>query len=163
MHATITRKTGAKHYGTFLTLKCCKTPSVLMIISKYPLFSLHEDWLENVYLSITKQSVYTVEFYISLLFHSLTFKPNMRNLIEVGHLDFAHYKFIPLLSYSNFNETGITLSNQPFRKLFERIKANHIFKLLTLLLLERKILLIQNDDNDSAIIIECLTSLMSPL
>ena len=55
------------------------------------------------------------------------------------------------------------VSNLSFEKLLGRIKPVHFFELLKLLLLERKILIVQNDDFCLAAIIECLIRLLYPL
>jgi len=105
---------------------------------------------------------YTMEFYTSILFHHLSFNPSLNNEIELIYFDRGN-KQKRFLRYRNCKDTELTLPNFTFRALLKAIKPYHLLDLIKLLLLERKILLVQNDQNSLALIIESLLILLYPL
>ena len=139
------------------------------MISQIPVFELQKKWLLAVYdayfhfsteqkSSSNKQSKFTIEFYISFLFHYLQYNSEWQNEIEIVYKQretFARYR--------NYKPTGFTLPNFTLQSLLETMKPNRILQLVTYLLLEKKILLVQKNYSDNAIIIESLLTLLSPL
>ena len=158
-HSTITRCTGEKHYATIYTFIEAEAPSALLLISQYPIFDLQKHCIEKIISVSRKENIFTMEFYISLLFHYLSFNPKLKNYVEVVN---ANSDCKTLFSYCNFNEDSHGLSNHCFKVLFERINLKNIIKLLCLMFLERKIILLQDNDSELAIIIECLLELIYP-
>lgn len=105
---------------------------------------------------------YTMEFYTSILFHHLSFNPSLNNEIELIYDDKGKGKR-RFLRYRNCKDTELTLPNFTFRALITAIKPMHLLEVVNILLFEHKILLIQNDPNSLALIIESLLLLLYPL
>eukprot|EP00826_Nyctotherus_ovalis_P065127 TRINITY_DN9568_c0_g1_i1.p2 TRINITY_DN9568_c0_g1~~TRINITY_DN9568_c0_g1_i1.p2 ORF type:complete len:179 (-),score=45.84 TRINITY_DN9568_c0_g1_i1:306-842(-) len=163
VHSTVTRKTGKKHYATALSFNDSGLPASLLLISQYPFFTLQKDCLGRILAAARKDDAYTIEFYLSLLFHHLMFNPKLKNLIEVGSFGLLEDKPQILFKYSNCKEDCFSLSNHPVKDMCGLISQENLFKLLSLILLERKVVLIKDDDRDIAVAIEWLLSLTFPL
>ncbi len=168
-HSTITSKLGTKRFVTTLTLPAsdrrADSPVCMCIISQQQVFSLHKRWLSEIYAALCPgkhRGTYTAEFYISLLFHHLSFSPDLRCEARITRYERTG-KHQAFLRYENFPELGLTVPNQPFRPLIERVNPRNILELLKLLLLERKVILVQREDRDIALVIEALLSLLYPL
>ena len=160
-HSTITRQTGEKHYATSFTFKDLEIPTSLLVVSRYTIFTPQRNWLEQIINAAKKTSKtdsHSIEFYISLLFHYLTYNPMQNNYVEIYKTEHEQ-----IFNYSNSKENYCSISNLPFKDLLMKITPNNIFKLLSPLLLERMIVLLQDTDNDLAIMLACLLSLMTPL
>jgi len=162
----VTSKTGVKRYATSLIFLNGGTIVSLFAISQQPIFNIQCAFLREIHGVITKKnkdlSLYSTEFYISLIFHHLHFNPSLNKIIEVVKFD-PIKRYSAFIKYYNGPETGIGISNLSFQKLLTKIKPLHIFEILRLLLLERKLIFIQNDDSDLAIIIESILRLLYPL
>jgi len=163
IHSTVTRKTGKNNYATALTFNDANHPVSLLLISQHPFFTLQKDCLTKILAAAKKDNIYTVEFYISLLFHHLTFNPKLRNYVEVESFDLLEEKSRTLLKYHNCKGDCLSLSNHPTKEMLKLIDIKNLFKLISLMLLERKIVFVKKDDRDLAIIIEWLLSLIYPL
>jgi len=151
-------------------------PMSFCIISQLPLFDLQKKWLIETYESYivlkaennkmiknqTPVKKYTMEFYISLLFHHIYYNSEWQNEVEIFYKD-SHKNRKTFARYRNYKQVGFTLPNFTFQPLLESIKPNRILELIKLLLLEKKILLIRDNYSDNAIIIESLIMLLSPL
>lgn len=105
---------------------------------------------------------YTMEFYLSLLFHHIYYNSEWQNEVDIYYQD-HHKRKKTFLRYRNYKPVGFTLPNFTFQSLLETIKPNRILDLLKCLLLEKKILLIRNNYADNAVLIESLLMLLSPL
>lgn len=103
-----------------------------------------------------------MEFYTFLLFHQFSLNRDLNDEIEVIYTD-QRKRQKSFLRYRNCKETGITLPNYSFRILLESFKPKELIILIQLLLLERKLILIQSDPNQFAIVIESLLLLLAPL
>ena len=160
-------------------------PYSFCLISQLPLFDLHKKWLVEIYKAYfarlnlkgleekkgsdkkpsqkpQQAEEYTVEFYLSLLFHYLSYNIDKQNEVAIVYTDrTSPHK--GLLRYRNYSENGITLPNFTFQTLLESIEPIHIIYLIKLILLERKLIFIRNECNENAIIIESLLQLISPL
>ena len=152
-------------------------PTSFCVISQIPLFDLQRSWLIEVYeayiaarsgdayksaLRNTPGKKYTLEFYISLLFHHIYYNSEWQNEVEIFYRD-SHKHRKTFARYRNYKPVGFTLPNFTFQPLLEAIKPNRILELIKYLLLEKKILLIRSQYSDNAVIIESLLMLLSPL
>lgn len=145
------------------------SPLCFCLISRLPLFDLHKKWLTEVYKDYVfklygsaeerKESDYTLEFYVSLLFHYLGY--NASQMDEVAVVSREERKEI--MRYRNYSEIGITMPNFTFQVLLETIEPSYIVYLIRLILLERRLIFIKNDCADNTIIIESLLQLICPL
>ena len=97
-----------------------------------------------------------MEFYISLIFHHLTYSSKIQNEIA-----FVSDKTTPFARYRNCK--GISIPNFSFQPLLESINADYLLLIIRLLLLERKVILIRDNFNNNAIIIEGILMLIYPL
>jgi len=111
---------------------------------------------------ISTKPEYTIEFYLSLLFHYLAYNIDLQNEIAIVYKEKGLLNK-GLLRYRNYSEIGITLPNFTFQTLLESIEPIHIIYLIKLILLERKLIFIRTNCSDNAIIIESLLQLISPL
>ena len=134
------------------------------MISRLPLFELHKKWLAEVYnaYSTKAKNEYSIEFYISLLFHCLVYKVEAKNEVALVYKDRLN-KLQELMRYRNYNEIGITIPNFTFQLLFEKIEPICILNLIRIILLERKLIFIESDCSNNAIITESLLQLVYPL
>ena len=105
---------------------------------------------------------YTLEFYISLLFHHVYYNCQLQNEVELYYRD-QHRRRKTFVRYRNYSTSGFTLPNFTFEVLLSAIKPNRILELTKFLLLEKKILLIRDHYADNAVLIESLLMLLSPL
>jgi len=155
----MTDKIGKRQFATSWSARLFggRFPFALLVVSQFAFFELCNDWLKHVWFAITEHSCYSIEFYISLLFNQLSYRPTMSNMVKVCTYKTQYFK------YYNFPQNGINLSNSPFNCLVNKISLTNIISLLHLLLLERKIILVQNDDSDIAVLIEGLLALLYPL
>ena len=105
---------------------------------------------------------YTMEFYLSLLFHHVYYNSDLQNEVELFYRD-HHQRRRTFARYRNYKTTGFTLPNFTFEALLSAIKPNRILDLMKFLLLEKKVLLIRDHYADNAVLIESLLMLLSPL
>jgi len=138
------------------------------IISQLPVFELQKKWLIEVYeayiasKSNSHTRIYTIEFYISLLFHHLYYNCEWQNEVEVFYRDKRNSKRT-FIKYRNYRSEDFALPNFTFQTLLETIQVNQILELIKCLLLEKKILLIRDQYSDNALLIENLLLLLFPL
>lgn len=144
-------------------------PSSFCLISRLPLFELHKQWLVEVYTACTcrkrkgeTNAEYTLEFFVSLLFHYFAYRVNAKNEVALVYEDRSK-KLQELMRYRNYSEIGITLPNFTFQLLFEKIEPVCILHLIKVILLERKLIFIESDCANNAIITESLLQLICPL
>jgi hypothetical protein len=109
-------------------------------------------------LHVTKQN-YSIEFLLSLLFHTLYFNSSYQNEIRI--IDSISDRK-PFLQYRNYREYGFTLPNFCFDVLIKKVPVEMIVTLVKALLLEKNVILIQESTYHSAIIIESLLCLLTP-
>ena len=115
------------------------------------------------------QNKYSMEFYLSVLFHHLYYNPQFSNEVEVlysvpqlqGGKQRGGRK--SMFRYRNYKDIGFTLPNFTFQILLERLDPYRIMHIFSVLLLERKLLLIHDNYGENALIIESLIALLSPL
>jgi hypothetical protein len=144
-------------------------PMAFCVISQLPIFDFQRNWLIKVYESFIfppellrhstklQEKKWSLEFYISLLFHHLYYNSEWKNEVLIS------YNNHRLSSYRNCRTTGLTLPNFTFHTLMTTMKPNRILELIQYLLLEKKILLVQSQYSNNAIITESLLSLLYPL
>ena len=143
-------------------------PTTFCLISQLPLFDLQKKCLVKMYesyvnsINSTKKQNLCLEFYISLTFHHLYYNSEWKNEVEIIYNN-QHKNKRAFLRYRNYKPTGFTLPNFTFKSLLETMKPNRVLELIKYLLLEKKILLVQNHYSDNAVIIESLLTLLSPL
>lgn len=143
-------------------------PVSFCLVSQLPLFDLQKKWLVKVYEAHTaakgfaKGGKYTLEFYISLLFHHVYYNSEWNNEVQVYYRDSFKRKR-NFIRYRNYRSVGFTLPNFTFQALLETMKPNRVLELVKYLLLEKKILLVQRNYSENALIIESLIALLSPL
>ena len=131
-------------------------PLSFCFISKIPLFELYEKLLIELYDSYMSKSNFTMEFYLSLIFHYFTYNVTLLNEIAISHNG-------KLIRYRNYSEIGITIPNFTFKVLLKHIDPEYIIILIQLILLERRIIFVKKDCSINAIIIESLFQLICPL
>ena len=68
----------------------------------------------------------------------------------------------PFFRYRTHKDYGFTLHNYHFRLMLQRIKPKYLLDIFKALLLERKVILVQDRFEDNAVIIESLLSLLTP-
>ncbi len=106
----------------------------------------------------------TVEFLLSLLFHGVTFSSAANNEVQLSYQcpeDEEPDK--PLLRFRNQRGYGLQLENFAFELLVKKIPPQAMLKLVCALLLERKVVLLFQNYQQNAIIMESLLSLLVPL
>ena len=107
-------------------------------------------------------SPYKLEFMISMLFHHLWFNSSYENEIQIIFRD-INLQISPFIRYRNQMDYGFTLGNFSFEFLLSKIKPCYIIQIFAALVLERKVLLINNNYGENAVIIESLIALLCPL
>lgn len=132
-------------------------PTCFCLISGLPLFTLQRTLLESMHSTLTAPGKYTLEFYVSLAFHHLAHNGDLQNEVQVV-LNEA-----PLLRYRNYKSAGFVLPNFTVQTLLEHVKPKHIMQLVNCLLFEKKLILIRDNCNDNARLIEALLVLLAPL
>ena len=109
-------------------------------------------------LHMPKQT-YSIEFLLSLLFHTLYFNSSYQNEIRIIDSISDRKSF---LQYRNYREYGFTLPNFCFDVLIKKVPVEMIVTLVKALLLEKSVILVQESIHNSAIIIESLLCLLTP-
>eukprot|EP00826_Nyctotherus_ovalis_P005862 TRINITY_DN11337_c0_g1_i3.p1 TRINITY_DN11337_c0_g1~~TRINITY_DN11337_c0_g1_i3.p1 ORF type:complete len:149 (-),score=8.40 TRINITY_DN11337_c0_g1_i3:63-509(-) len=138
------------------------------VISQLPVFDLHKKWLIEVYEAYiaskndSRARKYTLEFYISFLFHHLYYNSKWQNEVQIHYKD-KRNNSKTFINYRNYKPEGFTLPNFTFQTLLESIQPRQLLELIKCLLLEKKVLLIRDQYSDNAVIIESLLSLLFPL
>ena len=107
-------------------------------------------------------SEYTVEFFISILFHHFSYNRNWRRGIKIIYGK-SKRKLKEFGHYWNFGLNDCFFPIVSFKLLLESLEANHLTMLLTHLLLEHRIILLRTEYKDNAILIESLLQLLLPL
>lgn len=102
---------------------------------------------------------YSAEFYVSLLFHHLSYSAELRNEVEVLSLKTRE----TFIRYRNYKGVGLTLPNFTAQALLSNVRPRQIVEMLRFLLFERKVIFIRDNCSDSALIIETLLMLLAPL
>lgn len=123
---------------------------------------MHEAYYYHRTTLITKQktkSFPTLEFYVSLVFHHLSYSADLQNEVEI----ISSADTCITLRYRNYKAVGLTLPNFTVQALTGSIRPETILELVKLLLLEKKIILVRDNCSDNALLIETLLMLMSPL
>lgn len=145
-------------------------PTSFCIISQLPIFDFLKSWVlkaHEAYVTPTEalqystrpqEKKYSLEFHLSFLFHHLYYNSEWKNEVLI-----THSRKSKLGSYRNYRANGFALPNFNYRTLMTTMKPNRILELVQYLLLEKKILLVQSQYADNAIIIESLLSLLYPL
>lgn len=130
------------------------------LISSIPMFDFQTAILNAMHSAhlIKENARYTIEFYISLIFHHLSYNPSIQNEITL-----ISDKTTPLAKYYNYKASTITIPNFTFRPLLENIKIEYLIMIIKLLLLEKKVILIRDNSNDNGIVIESIIMLLFPL
>ena len=104
----------------------------------------------------------TAEFMVSLLFHSLSISNLNSKEVQLAYFD-ANNNAKVLMRYRNYKGYGFALPNFSFELLVKKISPINILKLVCALLLERKVILLFQNYQQNAIIMESLISLLTPL
>ena len=99
---------------------------------------------------------YPFEFYLSLLFHYLSYNSELQTEVEIISSNSS-------IRYRNYKLSGLTPPNFTIQPLMRAIKPKQILELTKFLLFEHKIILISDKSSDNAILIESLLMLISPL
>ena len=132
------------------------------MISRLPIFDFQKSVLRiihSVFITSDRASKrYSIEFYLSLAFHHLSYSADLQNEVEV--LSENNTSFV---RYSNYKAVGLTLPHFTIQGLMENVKPKQIVDIVKLLLLEKKIILIRDNCNDNALLIESILMLLSPL
>jgi len=133
-------------------------PICLCVISSLPVFEFQKALVNALYESIKYDSQYPLEFYLTLSFHHLFYNGDLKNEVKL-----VTNKNTYFAQYQNYKLKGITPTNFTFQLLIEAIKPRQLLQILKLLLLEKKIILIRDNCDNNAILIESLLVLLSPL
>ena len=115
----------------------------------YKMYEAHRDKVKD----------FTIEFYLTLLFHHLSYSSEIQNEVEVQSIR-SRETFI---RYRNYKAVGLTLPNFTVQALLENIRPKQIMEIAKLLLLERKVIFVRDNCTDNALIIESLLMLLLPL
>lgn len=133
-------------------------PTCLCVLSSLPVFGFQKALVNALHDSIQLRSQYPPEFYLSLSFHHLFYNADLKNEVKLTvnrSLCFARFQ--------NYKFRGITPANFTFQALLETVKPKQVMHLVKLLLLEKKIIIIRDNCDDNAVLIESLLALLSPL
>lgn len=134
-------------------------PTCFCLISYLPIFDIQKVILGEMYSSMTFNKEYSPEFYISLMLHHLVYNSELQNEVLVTSDNYL----LSFFRYRNYKSVGLTLPNFTFQLLMETIELKEILDLVRFLLFEKKVILIRDDCNENAILIESLLMLLSPL
>lgn len=107
---------------------------------------------------VSRTSGYSLEFYLSLVFHHLSYSADLQNEVEVIAENRA-----PFVRYRNYKAVGLTLPNFTVQGLMENVAPKQIIEIVKLLLLEKKIIIVRDNCGDNALLIESILMLLSPL
>ena len=100
-----------------------------------------------------------LEHYLSLMFPWLPYVNSIKHITEIVFRD-QHKEYFRYRNYSSFQ---FSPQNFTYEKLIKTIDPIYMFQLKKIIFLERKIILIQKESRDSAIIFESLFHLIKPL
>ena len=101
-----------------------------------------------------------MEFLLSLVFHHFYFSERVN--CEVRLCDSVLEEHT-IFKYRNHTNYGFTLQNFSFELLLKRISPNNILHIVCALLLERKVILLFQNYQQNAVIMESLMFLLTPL
>lgn len=104
----------------------------------------------------------SIEFMLSLAFSHLVFSRRLNCEVQVVYSDTA-FAWKPLLRYRNHRDYGFVLQNFSFELLVKKISPANILRIVCALLLERKVLLLFDNYQQNAVIMESIISLLCPL
>jgi len=108
--------------------------------------------------------VYSLEFYLSMIFYQLSYNVNSNREIEIYSKDPLTQQQKVMFRYINSPIDKFFELNFTLRTLLQlNISSMNIIYLVTQLLLERKVLLVSTEYHKNAILIESLLSLLYPL
>lgn len=122
--------------------------------------------LYDLYKELTEQpsehyeQPFTMEFLLSLVFHYFYFSERVN--CEVRLCDTVKEEQA-IFKYRNHTNYGFTLQNFSFELLLKRISPNNILRIVCALLLEQKVILLFQNYQQNAVIMESLISLLTPL
>jgi DENN (AEX-3) domain len=100
---------------------------------------------------------YTVEFYLSVIFHHL-----FLSLDDSVGVIISSNK-IPFINYRNGMNAPMSIQNISYGLLLQKISINNLIELIKLMLLERKLIVVSDNYGDIGHIIECILCLMQPI
>lgn len=104
----------------------------------------------------------TIEFMLSLMFSHFCFSNYVNSEVQLVYSD-SEFNRQPLLRYRNHKDYGLYLQNFSFELLVKRVSPENILRIVCSLLLERKIILLFQNYQQNAVIMESIISLLSPL
>lgn len=103
-----------------------------------------------------------MEFMISLVFNHLSFNSNSNSEIQLLYSD-PNFNWQTMLRYRNHKDYGFFLQNFSFELLVKRVSSENILRIVSALLLERKVILLFHNYQQNAVIMESIISLLCPL
>lgn len=130
-------------------------------MSSIPVFDFQKAILTAMHAAYTGKERtlrYSLEFYISLIFHHLVCSPSLQSEVAL-----VSDKTAPFARYCNYRAAGLAAPNFSFQSLVESVRADHLVNIVKLLLLEKKVLLVRDSCSENAVIIEAILTLMFPL
>jgi len=103
---------------------------------------------------------YSIEFFLSIFTSYFYYNQDLQCEINIYS---SKNKNEFNLRFRNYRENGLCAPNFTYNFLLEKVLPKNIIELFKLILLEKKIVIISNDYNNNALIIESLLSLIFPL
>ncbi len=133
-----------------------------MIVCRKCLARLHESYrgAKATSSSIGRSGpTYSMEFYLSLIF-SISTCSFRDSVALVSHRKGRVQTFLRI---GNYSSGDMSVPQVPLHALLLAVPAEGVLKLATLLLMERKVIIVRKNPETNAILIECLLQLLSPL
>lgn len=138
-------------------------PYALCLISETPIYDVHKILLKKLGSLVSDRITgvcnekYTVEFYLSVIFHHLFLSLDD----SIGVIITSNKT--PFISYRNGMNAPMSIHNVCNGLLLQRISISNLFELIKIILLERKLIVVSDNYGDIGHIIECILCLMQPI
>lgn len=110
----------------------------------------------------SSKGMLSMEFLLSLVFHYFCFSDRVNCEVRLSLGD-SGLEDQTLFKYRNHTNHGFVLQNFSFELLVKRISASNILRIVCALLLERKVILLFQNYQQNAVIMQSLISLLTPL
>jgi len=154
-------------------------PNACFWITKVPLFRCFLEKIYDIYKELNKEKVIdnaihsftennayhsrlTIECLLSLVFHHFYFNSTIENEVHVIYSDQSYNRKL-FIKYRNHKDFGFSLQNSCFELVLKKIRYIDLVSIVEAILQEKKIILIYENYEQNAVIIEALLSLIIPL
>ena len=123
---------------------------------------LYDIYKETIDSECPPKNNISMEFLLSLAFHHFWFNNQENTEIRLCNTDAPPNDQL-IFKYRNHTDHGFSLQNFSFELLLKRISPANILRIVCALLLERKVVLLFQNYQQNAVIMESIISLLSPL